>query len=62
MATLIAILTTLKPLLAPLVTFLVGVLFPSPIQKTLDRQGKVHEAEKKADESGGNVSDLDSLP
>lgn len=58
----IGILATLKPILLPLITFLAGWIFPSPIQKAIDQQGKIHDAEGKADSSRGNVSDLDHLP
>lgn len=61
-ATILAVLTALKPILTPLVAFLAGWLFPSPIQKAINDQGKVHDAERKATDSAGNVSDLDNLP
>lgn len=57
-----AIVAALKPFMVPFMTFLAGVLFPSPLQKTISGQDKVHDAEKKADETGGDMSDLDSLP
>lgn len=60
--TVLAILALLKPFLAPLLTFLAGWLFPSPIQKAINGQEKVHDAERKATDSGGHVSPLDSLP
>lgn len=60
--TLLALLPILKPFLAPLVAFLTGWMFPSPIQKAIDQQGKNHDAESKATDSGGDVSDLDRLP
>lgn len=62
MTTVLAILTALKPILAPLLTFLMGWLFPSPLQKVIGGQEKNHEAERTASDSNGNVSDLDSLP
>lgn len=61
-ATILAILTALKPILVPLVTFLAGWLFPSPIQSAINTTGKEHDAETKASDSRGNVSDLDNLP
>jgi hypothetical protein len=56
------VLTILKPFLVPLFTFLAGWAFPSPLQKAIDGQGSVHDAETKATNSAGNVSDLDHLP
>lgn len=61
-AAIISILPILKPLLAPLVAFLAGWLFPSPLQKAINAQGAVHDAEIKASTSSGDVSDLDRLP
>lgn len=57
----LGILTAIKPFLVPLFTFLAGWLFPSPIQKTLDGQGSVHDAEGKASASG-DTTGLDHLP
>lgn len=62
MASIIGIITLLKPIIAPLITFLAGWLFPSPLQKAIDKQGEIHDAERKAQDSHGNVSDLDRLP
>ena len=56
------LLTILKPFLVPLATFLAGVLFPSPLQKQQKEEENIHEAEKKADSTQGNMSDLDHLP
>lgn len=61
-ATLISLFTVLKPILAPFLTFIVGWLFPSPIQKAINDQAKVHDAERKASDGTGATSDLDHLP
>lgn len=58
----LAALALLKPLLLPLMTFLAGWLFPSPLQKAKQGQVEVHDAESKATASRGDVSDLDNLP
>lgn len=61
-AGILSALTVLKPFLIPFMTFLAGWLFPSPLKKAEQVQGDVHAAEKKADDTGGNVDDLDRLP
>jgi hypothetical protein len=61
-AAIIAALTTLKPLLLPLVTFLAGWIFPSPLDKAIKETGKSHDAETKATDSRGQMDDLDKLP
>ncbi len=61
-AALWALIPILKPFLVPLLTFLAGWLFPSPIKKTATDQAKTHAAEDKADATRGQVDDLDQLP
>lgn len=39
---------------------LLGWLFPSPIQKLIDKQKQIRDAEAKADATG-DVTDLDEL-
>jgi hypothetical protein len=60
------LLLILKPLLlkygASMVVFLVGWFRPSPIKKAANEQAQIHNAESKAQSSGGNVSGLDNLP
>lgn len=60
--TIAAILAVLKPFLAPLAAFLAGWLLPSPAQKAARKQSEIHDAETKADDSRGDVTDLDNLP
>ncbi len=55
-------LAILKPFLVPLLTFLAGWLFPSPIKKAAKSQEEIANAESKATSSRGDVTDLDSLP
>lgn len=62
MTAILGILAVLKPFLGPLVAFLAGWLFPSPIQKAIGQQGDIHDAERKAQDSHGDVTDLDRLP
>lgn len=57
-----AIVLILKPILVPLATLIAGWLMPSPFQKAAKGQADTHAAEKKADETRGDVSDLDNLP
>lgn len=59
---LLSIFAVLKPFLAPLLAFLAGWLFPSPLQKAIDQQGMVHDVEKQATDSAGDVGGLDHLP
>lgn len=56
------ILLLLKPLLAPLISFIAGYLLPSPMQKAARRSEEIHNAEQKADATRGYVDDLDNLP
>ncbi len=57
-----ALLVVLKPYLASLLGFVLGWLFPSPLEKAMQQQKDLRDAERKATESGGNMSDLDDLP
>lgn len=50
----------LLPILAPILTFLVGWLIPSPAQKAAQAAGKVQDVEKKLD--AGDPSAADKLP
>lgn len=58
----IAILALLKPFLGPLFALLAGWLLPSPLQKAARSQEEIDAAERLAQSSRGNVSDLDNLP
>lgn len=60
--TLAALLSVLKPLFPNIVLFLLGLIFPSPIERLFRVQKEVHDAETKATDSRGNVSHLDHLP
>jgi hypothetical protein len=51
-----------KPVILPILTLIVGWLIPSPMQKAAQKQAEIHNAETKATNSNGNVSDLDRLP
>lgn len=51
-----------KPVILPCLTALVGWLIPSPFQKAAQKQAEIHDAEGKAQSSGGNVTGLDQLP
>lgn len=62
MTAILGLLTLLKPILMPLMTFLAGWLMPSPIQKAANDQAKVQDAEKNAQDHPGNVGPLDGLP
>jgi len=52
----------LKPIIYPLLSFLLGLLFPSPVQKLMDKVKGIDDAERKATDSNGHVDDLDRLP
>lgn len=62
LATILGLLTMLKPFLVPAITFLAGVLFPSPLQKAVKGTEDVHQKEKDVSEGTAPTSDLDRLP
>lgn len=61
LASILGILSALKPFLVPLISLVSGWLLPSPLQKTSTDIGKIHDAESKAT-STGDTSGLDNLP
>lgn len=62
MAAILAFLTTYKAVLIPIVTAIVGWLFPSPLQKAVKSGEDVHNTEGKVTDGSAPTSDLDRLP
>jgi hypothetical protein len=50
-----------KPVILPILTFLVGWIFPSPIQTAMQKQTDLNAAEQKADGPKHDVTDLDKI-
>ena len=55
-------LTGLLKIFAPIFTAFVGWLIPSPFQSAAKQEGSLHADETKAQDSRGNVANLDNLP
>lgn len=62
LASILALLVSLKPVLVPLLTALVGWLVPSPWEVAARGREKTKDAEDRADATRGYVDDLDHLP
>lgn len=62
LASILSLLISLKPVIIPILTALVGWLIPSPFQAAERGQASTHAAEDKADASRGDMGDLDRLP